>query len=217
MCVLIFSTTFAWNISHSEKNWPRNDQKCISVFVQSACRYSGQVLMKLEFSRHVRKIIKYQISWKSVQWELSCSMQTDGHDEANNRFSQFCNAPKSWTRQKKQPVSIHTDISHRKHVPSFGSEFTPRSTMRLQKLTVARLVERFAALYGTGCLLKCLHILALTFTRPISTQSIPKKRITLPHITRSTKCSLSSIHSHIHMPHVSAIQLFNIQHSMDRL
>jgi hypothetical protein len=38
-------------------------------------------------------------------------------------------------------------------------------------------------------------------------QSIPKKRITLPYITRSTKCPLSFIHSHIHKPHVPAIQL----------
>jgi len=32
----------------------------------------------------------YQISWKSVQWEPSCSMRTNGHDEANSRISQFC-------------------------------------------------------------------------------------------------------------------------------
>ena len=31
-CVLISSTTFLWNISHSKKNWARYDQKCISVF-----------------------------------------------------------------------------------------------------------------------------------------------------------------------------------------
>jgi hypothetical protein len=45
------------------------------------------------FSTSVRKILKYQISLKSVQWESSCSMrtdvQTDGHDEASSRFSQF--------------------------------------------------------------------------------------------------------------------------------
>jgi len=40
------------------------------------------------------KIRKYQISWKTVQWEPSCSMRTDGltdrHDEANSGFSKFC-------------------------------------------------------------------------------------------------------------------------------
>jgi hypothetical protein len=36
---------------------------------------------------------KYQISWKSVPWEQSCSMRldvrTDGHDDASSRFAQF--------------------------------------------------------------------------------------------------------------------------------
>ena len=42
------------------------------------------------FSTYFRKIIKYRISWKSVPCESSCSMRTDGHDDANRRFSQFC-------------------------------------------------------------------------------------------------------------------------------
>ena len=29
MWVLIFPTTFVWNISHSNKNWARCDQKCV--------------------------------------------------------------------------------------------------------------------------------------------------------------------------------------------
>ena len=29
-CVLIFYTTFVWNISHSKKNWTRYDHKCTS-------------------------------------------------------------------------------------------------------------------------------------------------------------------------------------------
>jgi hypothetical protein len=33
MCVLIFSTTFVWNICHSEKNWARYDQNCVLVFM----------------------------------------------------------------------------------------------------------------------------------------------------------------------------------------
>jgi len=45
-----------------------------------------------------RKILKYQISWRSAQWEPSCYLGTDGrtdgttvrHDDANSSFSQFC-------------------------------------------------------------------------------------------------------------------------------
>ena len=33
MWVLISSTTFVWNISHSKKNWARYDKKCTLVFV----------------------------------------------------------------------------------------------------------------------------------------------------------------------------------------
>jgi len=33
MCVLICSTSFVWNISHSKKNWERYYQKCVLVFV----------------------------------------------------------------------------------------------------------------------------------------------------------------------------------------
>jgi len=34
--------------------------------------------MKLEFFGQFRKIFKYIISRKSVQWQPSCSMRTDG-------------------------------------------------------------------------------------------------------------------------------------------
>jgi hypothetical protein len=50
ICVLIFSTIFVWNISHSKKNWARYDQKCILVFMWSA-GYSCESLMKIGFSR----------------------------------------------------------------------------------------------------------------------------------------------------------------------
>ena len=31
MCVLIFSTTSVWNVSHSKKNWARYGQKCMFI------------------------------------------------------------------------------------------------------------------------------------------------------------------------------------------
>jgi len=48
--VLILSTTFVGNISHSEKSWARYDQKCILVFMYTTC-YSYPILLELEFSR----------------------------------------------------------------------------------------------------------------------------------------------------------------------
>jgi hypothetical protein len=50
------------------------------------------------YSKKFRKMLKFVISWKSVQWEPNCSIrtdwQTDGrthrHDEANSHFSLYC-------------------------------------------------------------------------------------------------------------------------------
>jgi hypothetical protein len=42
------------------------------------------------FSTYFPKILKYQIAWRSFQWEPSYSMRTDEHDEA---FRNIANAP----------------------------------------------------------------------------------------------------------------------------
>jgi hypothetical protein len=50
----------------------------------------------LIFSTDFRKILQYQIPWKSVQWEPSCSKQTDGRTDMMKlrvAFHNFTNAP----------------------------------------------------------------------------------------------------------------------------
>ena len=88
--VLIFFTTFVWNISHSKQKWEMWWKIYIGLHVKDLLflsDYKGSWIFSTDF----RKIFKYQISWKFVQWEPSCSMRTDGktyrHDEDNSRFS----------------------------------------------------------------------------------------------------------------------------------
>jgi hypothetical protein len=61
-------------------------------------------------STHFRKVLKYQISWKSVEREPSCSMRTDArtetdrHDETNSWFSQlFLRTYKSLRQRNPNP------------------------------------------------------------------------------------------------------------------
>jgi hypothetical protein len=85
MCVSSFSTTFVWNTINS-KNWARYDRKCVKYPLFSFDFNETRI-----FSTDFRNILKYQISWKSVQW--------DRHDGANSRFfAIFANAPNIWRR-----------------------------------------------------------------------------------------------------------------------
>jgi len=76
MGVLIFSTTFVWNTSHSRNNSTRC-HKCIH---RASCKVHVilvRLYWNLNFYNRFSKKLKYQIWWKSTQWELSCSTLAD--------------------------------------------------------------------------------------------------------------------------------------------
>jgi len=53
-----------------------------------------EIKLNFFYSFWKKKLLQYHISWKSVQCKPCCSVRsgwrTDRHNEANNRFSQFC-------------------------------------------------------------------------------------------------------------------------------
>jgi len=71
---------------------------CLTAYPLQFTCHPCQILMELEnFSTDFRKILKYQNSMKirAVGTELfhadrQTDRRTDWHDEANSRFSQFC-------------------------------------------------------------------------------------------------------------------------------
>ena len=92
MCVLIFSATFVWKISLSEKNSWTYYHKWTLVFMYSRpTRYYWQILMKLELSRQIfEKSSNIKFLKNSFSGGSSCSMRGDRHNEANSLLSQFC-------------------------------------------------------------------------------------------------------------------------------
>jgi len=89
-CVLIFCTTFAWNISHSKNNWAEYDKK-FSIRLHVKCP-----LFLPDFNKIYLFLTDYRETWniKSEQRDPNCSMpmdrRADRRDGVAIRFLQFC-------------------------------------------------------------------------------------------------------------------------------
>jgi hypothetical protein len=96
ICVLILSTTFVWNISHSKKHWARYDKKCVLF-----CRYRPVILVL--FKRNLNVLYRF---WKYAQISnvtkiLPVGIElflADGRTDMKKlivAFRNFANAPKN--------------------------------------------------------------------------------------------------------------------------
>ena len=99
ICVSTFSSTSVWNISHS-KSWARYDWMCNALLVKYPLfllNFNKTWNISQIISTDFRKIRKYQISWKSVYWESSCSVGAVGWKTDMAKlivaFGNFANAP----------------------------------------------------------------------------------------------------------------------------
>ena len=110
---LEFSDNCCQRLFHSKKKWAVYDRKCILVFMQNTL-YSGPMLGKLELRDRFSK--NPHILWKFVEWEPSCSMRTDRHDEATSRLR---------TRLRKINEALHSadSVSLRGQCQSQSSDF----------------------------------------------------------------------------------------------
>jgi hypothetical protein len=109
-CILIFSTAFLWNISHSEKNSARYYHKFTWVFMQSTL-YSCQICNETWiFIADFRKRLKCQISWKFNQRQPKCSMRKDGRTDRQTDVTKLTVAFRNFANAPKNTYTYYTDL-----------------------------------------------------------------------------------------------------------
>jgi hypothetical protein len=87
------------------------------------------------FSAYFRRIFKYQISWKSVQWETSCSMRTDGRTDMTKlrvAFPNFAKASKNYSARRNVAFGV---AWLKQHVSSGASHTWPSEIIWRRRAT----------------------------------------------------------------------------------
>jgi hypothetical protein len=63
-------------------------------------------------STYFWKIFRYQISWKSVRWESSCSMRTDGQTERQTGVTKLIVAFRNFANASKRTAWFGSKVAH---------------------------------------------------------------------------------------------------------
>jgi hypothetical protein len=91
--VLIFSTNFV-SVFLIRRRLQRDIIMNVHRHLVNFSLFLSEFNKTCNFSLYYPKILKYQTSYTSVQWQPSCSLKTSRqsyrHEDANNRFPQFC-------------------------------------------------------------------------------------------------------------------------------
>jgi len=110
MCVLVFRTTFAWNISHSKKIRARYGKNCISVFMWSVqFAFTESLIFSTDFlffGKNTAILNLVQIRQVGAE-----SMRTDRRTDKKNLVVSFLNFAKKGTTKMYNLLTSYFNVA----------------------------------------------------------------------------------------------------------
>ena len=111
-CVFRFSRQLKSEIFHAKKNSARYYHKCTYIYLHVKYPlFLSNFNTASIFSTDFRIMLKYQISWKSVHWEPTCSMQRthkmDGWSDGQTDMTKLTVAFRNFAKALKILRSAH--------------------------------------------------------------------------------------------------------------